>query len=71
MATTEKEYAGWGKPGLAKKFHYFNNSTTSICRRWWWPEASQNGALETGWDVHKENCAQCQKLRKKEIDADN
>lgn len=64
------EVEGWGKPGLARKWHYFVKAR-SLCGGWiFW---SHN--LEQGNDNSPDNCAACKrklaKLREKESKEQN
>lgn len=64
---------GWGKPGVSRKFHYFDNSPdstdkgTSLCRKFGFFFPGDDG-LEDDHHDHPENCADCRK-RKAKLDA--
>lgn len=55
---------GWGKPGLCKKYHYYEEGKTlSVCGKWWWPILKKpehaKEALEDNKHKHPDNCVTC------------
>lgn len=54
---TETTVRGWDKPGLAKKYHYFDDAVVSLCGRW----MLLTQDLDDQMDDHKENCAACKR----------
>jgi hypothetical protein len=55
---------GWAKPGLSRKWHYFNNSTASLCRKWLFKGLSEEYDDNNHYD--SQNCAICKRKVLKE-----
>lgn len=48
--------AGWARPGLSRKFHYFPaGELRSLCNRWLFA----GDYREDEYDDHEDNCAAC------------
>lgn len=62
----QKQKQGWGNPrpyNANSKFHYFKNGI-ALCGKWMQMPFLE---LEEGMDDHRDNCAQCKKLKAKLI----
>ncbi len=56
--------SGWAMPGLAKKFHYFDEGQiTSICGKWAYSGIRDSDGNKPSANAGKSDCAACFRLR--------